>query len=159
MKNNITEIDLQNDMLVASLLKPIDYSDCFITSIDIKRFKDIDTFVKNYFLSQPKWLKAVSFNMLTKKSLKANLEKNQFNPNDKVGSWRIYVRDKNEIVFGEYMGFMEYRFGMRIDGNKLRVATVVQYKGLLGRYYFLVVRVLHKKFVLMSLRYGLKEWQ
>jgi hypothetical protein len=37
------------------------------------------------------------------------------------------------------------------------VATVVQHKGKLGRYYFALVRLLHQKFVLLSLTYPLKK--
>ena len=63
------------------------------------------------------------------------LKDNHFTVDEHIGNWKIYLRDDKEIVFGDDMGFMEYRFAMRIDNDLLRVATVVQYKGKVGKYY------------------------
>jgi len=142
-------------MLVSSALAHIDYSDCFTTVIDTKRFNTIDTFVKCYFETQPRWLAMISMNLFSKKSMKNALKDNHFTTDEYIGSWKIYMRDNNEIVFGDDMGFMEYRFSMRIDDDTLYVATVVQYKGKMGKYYFTFVKLLHQKFVLLSLTYPL----
>ena len=151
------KIPLNDDMIVASALPIIDYSDCFSTMVDVARFPDIDAFVRSYFLSQPRWLSAISTNIFSKNKMLAALEGNAFTEGDRVGGWKVYTRDAQEIVFGEHMGFMEYRFGLRLDDDKLRVATTVQYKGRFGRYYFALVRLLHQKFVLRSLTYPQKE--
>ena len=142
-------------MLVSTALEPIDYSDCFSTIIDTKRFTTIDTFVKKYFETQPRWIAMISMNLFSKSSMQRAFKDNNFTVGKHIGNWKIYLRDDNEIVFGDDMGFMEYRFSMRIDDDILRVATVVQYKGTMGKYYFAFVKLLHQKFVLLSLTYPL----
>jgi len=142
-------------MLVSTALEHIDYSDCFTTVIDTKKFTTIDTFVKRYFETQPRWLAMISMNLFSKTSMQKALKNNHFTVDKHIGNWKIYLRDDKEIVFGDDMGFMEYRFAMRIDDDILRVATVVQYKGKMGKYYFAFVKLLHQKFVLLSLTYPL----
>jgi len=144
-------------MLVSTALEPMDYSDCFSTIIDTQRFTTIDTFVKRYFEAQPRWLAMISMNLFSKRSMQKALKDKHFTVGECIGNWKIYLRDDKEIVFGDDMGFMEYRFAMRIDNDLLRVATVVQYKGKVGKYYFAFVKLLHQKFVLLSLTYPLKN--
>ncbi|MCF6244490.1 MAG: DUF2867 domain-containing protein [Sulfurovum sp.] len=151
------KIPLPSNMLVNTSLPQIDYSDCFMQHIDKEHFTSIDTFVKAYFESQPRWLVAISMNILSKSRMKKDLKDNHFSVNDNIGAWKIYIRDDKEIVFGDDMGFMEYRFSMQLDDTLLRCATVVQYKGQLGKYYFSFVKLLHQKFVLLSLSYPLKN--
>ena len=150
------KIPLTQDMLVSTALEQIDYSDCFVENIDIKQFKTIDEFVQKYFETQPRWLALISMNMYSKRGMQKALEDNSFSVDDSIGSWKIYLRDNKEIVFGDDMGFMEYRFSMRLDADRLRVATIVQYKGKMGKYYFSIVKLLHQRFVWLSLTYPLK---
>jgi len=52
------------------------------------------------------------------------------------------------------MGFMDYRFSMRLDKNmtdNIEVSTVVKLNGFMGKYYFSLVKLMHKRFVKMSL--------
>jgi len=150
------KVPLPNNLLVSTALTHIDYSDCFIENIDIKQFKTIDIFVRKYFETQPRWLAMISMNIFSKRGMQKALENNLFTINANVGNWKIYLRNDQEIVFGDDMGFMEYRFSMRLDNNCLSVATIVQYKGKMGKYYFSIVKLLHQKFVLLSLTYPLK---
>lgn len=143
-------------MLVSTTLPQIDYSDCFMQKVDKKYFTSIDTFVKAYFESQPRWLAAISMNIFTKTRMQKALKDNHFKVDDNIGAWKIYLRDDKEIVFGDDMGFMEYRFSMRLDGELFQCATVVQYKGKFGKFYFSFVKLLHQKFVLLSLSYPLR---
>ncbi len=150
------KISLTKDMLINTALEQIDYSDCFVENIDIIQFETIDIFVKKYFETQPRWLAMISMNIFSKRGMQKALKNNFFTVNNSIGSWKIYLRNDKEIVFGDDMGFMEYRFSMRLDNNRLRVSTIVQYKGKMGKYYFSIVKLLHQKFVLISLTYPLK---
>ena len=150
------KISLTKDMLINTALEQIDYSDCFVENIDIIQFETIDIFVRKYFETQPRWLSMISMNIFSKRGMQKALKNNFFTVNDSIGSWKIYLRNDKEIVFGDDMGFMEYRFSMRLDNNRLRVSTIVQYKGKMGKYYFSIVKLLHQKFVLLSLTYPLK---
>jgi hypothetical protein len=145
----ITEITPIDSTLAFKEFKQIDYQDSFEI---IGSFKSVDEFAKEYFLSQPLWLSVVSMNIFSKKSIKKAIDKSLFTQDSSIGSWKIYTRDEKEIVFGDDMGFMEYRFFMLwVDETKVKVGTVVQFKGRFGKYYFAMVKLMHKKFIRMSL--------
>jgi hypothetical protein len=154
MNSNIKEITYSDEFLASKLLQPIDYSDCFELKSE---FTTIDNFAKNYFVAQPSWLRAVSFGIFRKKTLDKILAHISFQKDEVIGQWRVYGRDEKEIVFGQHMGFMEYCFTFHQEDNQtIKVATVVQYKGKMGRYYFAIASLLHKLFVQLSLENSLK---
>jgi len=150
LKNPINEIKYQDNLLASNLLKVINYIDCF----ELKsQFDTIDGFTKDYFLAQPAWLRLISFGVLQKKTLIDILKETSFQKNDSIGQWKVYGRNENEIVFGQNMGFMEYCFSFKQEDKKtLRVTTLVEYKGKMGKYYFSIVSLLHKPFVKRSLK-------
>ena len=147
----IKEKEINKNTLAYKEFRHIDYADCFV--LNNINFSTIDDFAKKYFLSQPLWLNIVSQGVFSKKSIEEKIKVSKFKKDTSVGSWKIYNRDENEIVFGDDMGFMEYRFSMIYDKTTktIEVSTVVQYKGRMGKYYFALVKLLHKKFVIMSL--------
>jgi hypothetical protein len=52
------------------------------------------------------------------------------------------------------MGFMDYRFSMRLNKDitdDIEVSTVVTFNCKFGKYYFALVKLMHKKFLLLSL--------
>jgi len=154
MSNTIKAITYKDNFLASSLLQPIDYSDCF----ELKsNFTTIDDFAQNYFLAQPTWLRAISFGIFKRKTLNSLLAQTTFEKDDAIGQWKVYGRDEKEIVFGQNMGFMEYCFTFYQEDNKtIKVATLVQYKGKMGKYYFEIASLLHKPFVHLSLKNTLK---
>ena len=140
---------LKKEQLVYQEFDVIDYQDCFVVKGE---FEDIDDFAKAYFLSQPSWLSLISMGMFSKIGIEKAIKLSKFEENTCVGSWKIYVRDEKEIVFGDDMGFMEYRFFMMwVDTETIGVGTVVQFKGKFGKYYFDLVKLMHKNFVKKSL--------
>jgi len=146
-KTMIVEQNINTSILAYKEFEHIDYEDCF--KITDTSFRGVDEFAKEYFLSQPMWLNIISQGMFSKKEI----HKNRFQKNTCIGSWKIFNRNKNEIVFGDNMGFMEYRFSMlfKEKTNKIEVSTVVQYKSIMGKYYFALVKLMHKKFIILSL--------
>jgi len=146
----IKEIHYQNNILASTLLKPIDYTDCFALK---SNFTTIDNFARDYFLAQPTWLRLVSFGIFRREKLITTLRNITFQTNENIGQWKVYGRDDKEIVFGQDMGFMEYCFSFhQEDEETLKVSTIVQYKGKMGKYYFTLVSLLHKPFVNLSLK-------
>jgi hypothetical protein len=145
----IREIIPTLDTLASKEFRHIDYHDSFAVK---GAFEDVDAFATRYFLSQPSWLSLVSMNLFSKDSIQKAIDKSAFKKESAIGVWKIYTRDDKEIVFGDDMGFMEYRFFMLwVDETEVRVGTVVKYKGRFGKYYFAMVKLMHKKFVRMSL--------
>ena len=146
----IKEIYYQNNILASTLLKPIDYTDCFALK---SNFTTIDNFARDYFLAQPTWLRLVSFGIFRREKLITTLRNITFQTNENIGQWKVYGRDDKEIVFGQDMGFMEYCFSFhQEDEETLKVSTIVQYKGKMGKYYFIIVSLLHKPFMKLSLK-------
>ena len=83
-----------------------------------------------------------------------NLKKSNLKIGTNIGSWKIFDKSEEEIVFGESRGFMDYRFSMRLDKNEtddVEVSTIVRLNGFMGKYYFALVKLMHKKFVKISL--------
>jgi len=150
----IKEIAPNKTSLVYNAFDVVNYRDAFKIISPKDTFKNIDDFANKYFTSQPNWLRLISMNTVSKEKMKENLKKSNFQINTKIGSWKIFNRNENEIVFGESMGFMDYRFSMRLDKgitDDIEVSTIVTFNWKLGKYYFAIVKLMHKKFVLLSL--------
>lgn len=87
-------------------------------------------------------------NTISKQKTKDNRKKSNLKINSNIGSWKIFNRNDNEIVFGESMGFMDYRFSMRLDKNStddIEVSPVITLRGSMGKFYFSIVNLMHKK--------------
>jgi len=155
-KEQVREVPFDGDLMVTTVFSKVDYRDCF--EVKVEDVKNVDEFVKNYFLAQPSWLRAVSFQLFSKDTLLKQLNGNAFKKDDAVGEWKVYGRDEQEIAFGQDMGFMEYVFTFHLASpNLLKVATVVQYKGVFAKYYFSAVKFFHKPFVHFSLKNALER--
>ncbi len=131
------------------------YRDAFKLSFKKEKFTTIEEFAKTYFMAQPTWLRAISMNTFSKEKMQENITQSKFQIGTKIGSWEIFAKNENEIVFGESMGFMDYRFSMRLDKNtydNIEVSTVVKLNSFMGKYYFSIVKLMHTKFVTLSLK-------
>ena len=150
----IKEIEPNPTSLVYNAFEIVNYRDAFKIEFSKDTFKNIDDFANQYFRSQPSWLRLISMNTFSKEKMQQNLKKSNFQIDTYIGSWKIFNRNENEIIFGESMGFMDYRFSMRLDkhiNDKIEVSTVVTFNWRLGKYYFALVKLMHKRFVLLSL--------
>jgi hypothetical protein len=155
-RESIREVAFDPELMVTTVFSKVDYRDCF--EMEVNAPESVDVFVKNYFLAQPFWLRAVSFQLFSREMLLKQLEHNGFKKGDTVGAWKVYGRDEQEIAFGQDIGFMEYVFTFHLASTGLiKVATVVQYKGHLGKYYFNLVKFFHKPFVKLSLKNILRK--
>jgi hypothetical protein len=153
-KERVKEVRFDHELMVTTVFSKVDYCDCFEIKLNEETHlvENIDALVRRYFLAQPFWLRAVSFQLFSKKKLCIELKNNHFQKGDFVGVWKVYGRDEQEIAFGQDMGVMEYVFTFHLSSpNLLKVATVVHYKWLLGEYYFKAVKLFHKPFVVLSL--------
>jgi len=93
--------------------------------------------------------------ILNREKLTSIVENTDYKIGSKVGTWKVFDRSDKEIVFGESLGFMDYRFSMRFDkgdAEYIEVSTVVKTNSTAGKFYFALVKLLHRKFVMISLR-------
>ncbi len=156
----IQKTNAKQDSLIFNIFEKIHYRDAFQVSFNKNTFKNIDDFAKYYFISQPSWLRLISMNMIKIQTVKNNLKKSNLKIDTTIGSWKIFNRNDNEIVFGDSMGFMDYRFSMRLDKSNIdniEVSTVVKLNSYMGKYYFYLVKLMHTKFVTLSLKSVTKQ--
>ena len=153
----ITPAEPTPDTLVAHAYASPDYRDAFV--IHGCETASIEEFATEYFLAQPRWLATVSMNLRGHDSVAVAVADANYAEGDRVGSWQLHGRADNEIMFGEHMGFMEYRFSMlRHDDGRIEASTTVQYRKRFGSIYFGVVKPFHTRFVQLGLRHAARRF-
>ncbi len=152
----IQELEPDVSSLISTQFNPADYRDRFTISVDSDHYHSVDDVVTDWFTKQPMWLRALSTNSFSRAKVEQAISKKPFKVGDRIGSWEIVDRNGNEIVFGDDMGFMTYRFSFRlIDQGATQVEGATSVKFLWrrsGRFYFGLVRPFHRRFVKLALR-------
>jgi hypothetical protein len=156
----VHDVDPASDSLVARAFPKVDYRDAVRAGLPKGRFMDINAFARQYFLAQPAWLRTISMNTPQRSKIVRAVEQTRFQVGDRIGSWQVHDRNEEEIVFGESLGFMQYRFSLRFrpgaEADAVEASTAVRLTGRLGLVYFAIVRLLHKRFVRQTLLNTLK---
>jgi hypothetical protein len=142
--------------LLRATLARIDHQDEIVAPMGRGAFPTIDALAAHFCLAQPAWLRLVSMNVLSRSRLVRDLARTRLERGDRVGSWRVHAKGPDEVVFGEDLGFMRYRFGLRWSRaggvDELRAVTAIELRSWLGRLYFRVVRLVHERFVRCAVR-------
>jgi len=136
--------------IVTSIYDSPDYLDRFVTDVAPGAFDSVDDVATAWFTGQPTWLRVASTNTLTERALQDSITAGGYRTGTSVGAWKIIDRNDDEIVFGDDMGFMQYRFSLRLDASatQIEAATAVKYLWpRTGRLYFALVRPFHTRFV------------
>lgn len=154
----ITEIDPTPGTLADDAYQKPDYRDAFRVSCTRQDFATVADFATAYFMNQPRWLSLVSMNLTSRDKLETALGDQSYPQGSRVGSWKVHGRSDDEILFGDNMGFMEYRFSFarRADGD-IEASSAVKYRWrTMSHLYFTIVKPAHKRFVPISLRNALR---
>lgn len=152
---DIAAISPSSGTLIESIYDDPNYRDTYlIPAVDTA----VDEFATGFFLSQPRWLARVSMNLGDESSRRAAIGRGDYAVGSSIGSWQIHGRASDEIVFGEHMGFMEYRFSLfeRPDGA-IEATTSVKYLNRFAPLYFGVVKPFHRGFTKIALGNAV-EW-
>jgi hypothetical protein len=153
-ENSVTATRPTPGTLVDTAFTSADYRDEFVVSTATAHER-VDDFARAYFLAQPGWLSLVSSGIWAKEKRQALLAGHRFDAGSSIGSWKVYDRTDDEIMFGDNMGFMEYRFSMRLDpedGQRIFASTAVHYLWRrTGRFYFALAKQAHTRFVPFAL--------
>ncbi len=149
--SNVTSTEPTRGTLIAAAYPTADYRDAFL--VESGHTGQIEDFVTRFFLQQPRWIARVSMNLSDETSRLEAIGPGEYPQGSSVGSWKVHGRSKNEIMFGEHMGFMEYRFSVlqRPDG-RIEAATAVKYVKRFGHIYFAIVKPFHRAFIKIALR-------
>ncbi len=133
-----------------------DYNDTFAAQLPPGEVATVDDLARRFFEAQPGWLRAISMHVPRRTTLDATLAATTFAPGQRVGAWHVRARNEREIVFGESLGFLTYCFTLRLDHSnaldRVTAATRARFDSPFGRFYFSVVRGMHRIFVRMTLR-------
>jgi len=148
---NVAPIAPIADTLIAEAYETPDYIDAFrVTSNHGSRVED---FATGFFLSQPRWLAKISMNLGDDRSRRQAIDRGDYAVGTFVGSWMVQGRNADEIMFGEQMGFMEYRFSfLQQPGGSVIASTSVKYLERFGHVYFGLVKPFHRGFIRVALR-------
>ncbi len=148
--SRVTECQPDDNSIVGSIHPNADYLDRFQISCKPGQYTSVDEVASDWFVKQPAWIRLLSTNTVTKKGVTQAIENGGYSEGSSVGSWKVIDRDDQEIVFGDSMGFMEYRFSLRLQDNNQLVegATSVQYLWRrAGKFYFALVKPMHRLFI------------
>ena len=150
----VVEIEVEDGSLAASAFDQPDYRDAFQVQQPDTSWRDVDEIARAFFLGQPRWIAIVSMNLGSRADLEAALATTTFDVGTSVGSWKVYDRDDAEIVFGDDMGFMEYRFALRqVDKRTATGSTSVRYRWpRVSGFYFGLVKPFHRRFIPIAMR-------
>ncbi len=151
----MTEHEPDPDSLVGSIFDHADYRDRFRVEVPVGQYGSVDEVVDDWFTSQSSLIRLLSTNTLSLKTID-EATGHGYDVGSKIGSWKVVERDASEIVFGEPMGFMEYRYSLRLveRGNTaVEGSTAVKYLWRrTGKYYFALARPLHRRFIKRGLK-------
>ncbi len=157
--------------------KKYDYVDSFQGSIVNNGNKLNSTDIgKAFFSSAPKWVdklmgirnKTVAiFGLKTSGSTvgkKRALDNLKCEKGEKVGIFRIYDKNENEIILGEDDKHLDFWVSLYLDEPKIEqaeikliISTCIKFNNRLGRLYFLPVRLFHRLIVPAMLKAIISE--
>jgi hypothetical protein len=147
------------------------YVDSFRSNYVSRDFDyDIISVGRLFFSCSPRWAdnlmayrdKIVGiFGLKTASQLTAeqrNIDNFKFEPGERLDIFKLYIKTENELIMGEDDKHLSFRFSLLLesvndDPQKKRVTltTMVEFKNLFGRLYFLPVKPFHKMIVKRTL--------
>lgn len=159
----ITKATLPVTSLLNQIGKRYDYADSFQSIIPDKENKLQPAGIcKAFFLSTPKWIKKLLglrnkivgiFGLKTSGNVDRKQMLNNFKceQGDRVGLFKVFAKTDNEVILGEDDKHLDFRISLFLDKFKenenekqLTISTIVVFKNLFGRLYFLLIKPLHK---------------
>lgn len=155
MSASVVELSPKTQPLLDTSPKCLNYQDRFSIETAQAQYGHVDDVVADWFRNQPTWLRLVSTNSLSRRSVE-NAVADGFVVGTKVGTWVVVARDDTEIVFSDSMGFMRYWFSFSLCRGKpdtVEASTSVRYLwSRTGGFYFAMVKPMHRRFVKLLLR-------
>lgn len=143
------------DCIAGSSDESWDYRDRFSVDTLPGQYTSVDHVAIDWFTNQPTWIRLLSTNTLSKAGVDEAVAAGGFGMGSAVGTWVVTRRNDHEIVFGQRLGFMEYWFSFLLPTDApdtVEASTSVKFLWRrTGRFYFALVRPMHKRFVRLLL--------
>ena len=166
----IIKTSFPKNSLLNTIDKEYDYVDSFEGVYTDDENKISPTEIgKAFFSSEPKWMgmlftlrnKMVSIFGLKTSNDSYNrqeiLTNFNFEPNERIGLFKVFNKTENELVVGENDKHLDFRISLLKVSNdvkkkKIIITTTVNYNNWFGKLYFLPVKPFHKLIVPVMLK-------
>jgi hypothetical protein len=152
--------------------KSFHYIDSFQSqNLIIKTDNDVISIGRLFLTSGPKWADSLMlirdkvvgvFGLKTSEQLTAearNPDNFKFQVGEQLDIFKVYAKTENELVLGDDDKHLSFRVSLLLDcknndieKKKILITTMVEYKNIFGRIYFLPVKPIHQLIVKGTLR-------
>ena len=171
----------QNKIPEYSIMKNDENSFHYIDSfqsqnISISADYDVISLGKLFLTSGPKWADSLMlirdkvvgvFGLKTSEQLTAearNPDNFKFQVGEQLDIFKVYAKTENELVLGDDDKHLSFRVSLLLDcknndigKKKIMITTMVEYKNIFGRIYFLPVKPIHQLIVKGTLKKMIKK--
>ncbi len=163
--SKLSKTSLPKESIINKNIKRNDYEDCYSFTVPNNN-KSIREIYISLFSSAPKWVEGMM--KLRNKIVRLFGLKNEMNRNentnfevgDKIGIFKIYAIQEDEIIAGEDDKHLDFRVSIHRIIEKettICISTLVQYNNWFGKLYFFVVKPFHKIVVKSLIRKAAKK--
>ena len=171
----IIQINLPDNSLLKSNYKKHHYIDCFQGSFIDKENAFTPAEVSHaFFLSLPNWaqiLLSLRNKIVSAFGLKVAGDANKieersnlnYKKGDQLGSLKVFDVNSNELVFGMDDKHLDFRGSLLLEQTKVNnqkkvtICTVVLYNNWFGRFYFFLIKPMHKVIMKVMLKGAIKK--
>jgi hypothetical protein len=171
----------QNKIPEYSIMKNDENSFHYIDSFQsenliIRTDNDVISIGRLFLTSGPKWADSLMlirdkvvgvFGLKTSEQLTAearNPDNFKFQVGEQLDIFKVYAKTENELVLGDDDKHLSFRVSLLLDcknndigKKKIMITTMVEYKNIFGRIYFLPVKPIHQLIVKGTLKKMIKK--
>ena len=157
--------------------KSFHYIDSFQSeNLIIRTDNDVISIGRLFLTSGPKWADSLMlirdkvvgvFGLKTSEQLTAearNPDNFKFQVGEQLDIFKVYAKTENELVLGDDDKHLSFRVSLLLDcknndigKKKIMITTMVEYKNIFGRIYFLPVKPIHQLIVKGTLKKMIKK--
>lgn len=165
-----TKVALPGDSGVTNLYPSANLADAFAIALPLTASADPELLARFIFAQQPAWIGALmrvrdamvaGFGLKTARQLATLAPTDSAGQASRVGIFRIYSNNTNEIILGEDDKHLDFRLSVLCSGGpglqsgrRLTLSTVVKCHNLPGRAYIALIAPFHRIVVKASLRHA-----
>jgi len=167
-RHRVTPVSLPPESRVTAMYATVNLADAYSMELPSGTSKDPEVLARFIFAEPPSWMLALmkirdvvvaGFGLKTAKELKAIDARNNEN---RVGIFKIYSKDKAELIVGEDDKHLDFRLSVLYSAQplgtqRLILSTVVHCHNRLGRLYILIVAPFHRLLVQSSMRHAARK--
>lgn len=147
---DVHQVETPADLVLASGLPRVSFTDTFVLRLPTGSSRDVEDWHRALVtVGSPGWIHAL---MAVRNRLARGLGLATAGGSGEVSPFTLLARHGDILVTGADDRHLDFRAVLRVVGDDLQCATVVQEHNALGRAYFTVVKPFHRRIVPALLR-------